>query len=153
MRFWPLLLALLPLGGCATAPQGSIAGGECKFLERPVYAVRGARQYDQDWIDSTIEGGVGACGWRRPAPRPAELDAPVPVPRAKPVASKKSKKPLWLRMLHGLHKKKPAPQVAPVPVTPIADPAPPEPVAAPALPPPPACSAIDKLLSPSTCPE
>lgn len=151
-RFWLLLLPLLALGGCATAPQGSVGGSECKVFERPQYVVRGARQYDQNWIDSTIEGGVGACGWARPAPRPAELDAPVSRAPQKAKAVPKKRKPAWLRMLRSLHHPKPAP----VPVTPIADPAPPEPapVAVPELPPPPpSCSPIDKLLSPASCPE
>lgn len=45
------------------------------MFERPAYVVLGKRPYDQDWIDSQIEGGVGACRWKRPAPRPPELDA------------------------------------------------------------------------------
>lgn len=84
------VLSLLALGvaGCATKGPASIAGGECRIFERPDYAVRGRRPYDQDWIDSQVEGGVGGCGWKRPAPRPAALDAaparkvaPAPVRR------------------------------------------------------------------------
>ena len=68
-----LLLLLAPLlGGCAwQTVKGSVAGGECKVFERPEYVVLGKRPYDQNWIDGTIEGGVGACRWKRPAPRPA----------------------------------------------------------------------------------
>jgi len=81
------LLAIV-LAGCAATGPGSIAGGECKIFERPEYAVRGKRPYDQDWIDSQIEGGVGGCGWKRPAARPAALDAPV-TRKSAPVAPPK----------------------------------------------------------------
>jgi hypothetical protein len=91
-----LAVALLAasLGGCITTNQGSVTGGECKVFEAPKYAVRGARPYDQDWIDSTIEGGVGGCKWERPAPRPVELDA-APVPKARPAASKVKRGWIW----------------------------------------------------------
>lgn len=77
-----VFVAALGLAGCAAQHGMSISGGECKVIERPPYAVRGARPYDQDWIDSTIEGGVGACNWPRPAPRPAEIDAKVGLKQA-----------------------------------------------------------------------
>lgn len=101
------LLSLFLLAGCATAPHpASVANGTCKVFEAPRYAVKGKKQYDQDWIDSTVEGGVGACGWQRPAARPAEVDAKQKV--AKPLPKKK---PGWLRFLHGLRK----PAAAPAP--------------------------------------
>lgn len=62
------------VAACGQSGPASIAGGECKIFEPPQYEVRGARAYDQDWIDSQIEGGVGGCHWRGPAPRPATLD-------------------------------------------------------------------------------
>lgn len=124
------LVVVLVLGGCAHAPgPTSIAGGECKFLERPAYAVRGAQRYDQDWIDSTVEGGVGACHWPRPAPRPASLDAQIPV-KAKPAAQKK---PGWLSLLHGFRKKPvvaaPAEPAPVVEAAPAPEPEPPAPAA------------------------
>lgn len=64
-------------------------GGECKIFEAPKYEVRGARPYDQDWIDSNIEGGVGGCGWSRPQKRPASIDVR---PAAKPVVAPDRKK-------------------------------------------------------------
>lgn len=132
-----LLLPIITLAGCATAPKVSVMNGECKTFERPPYAIRGLRQYDQDWIDSTIEGGVGACGWQRPAERPAELDAPAKVTHK--THAKRKLKP-WVRFLHFLHHS-PKPVVAPEPVA--ADPVP-EP---PAPPPPPAPKRpIDELL-------
>lgn len=147
--FWRLLAfsALLVLGGCVTTGQGSVAGGECKVFDAPKYAVRGARPYDQDWIDSTIEGGVGACQWSRPLVRPAEWDAPVPLPKARPV-TKKPKKAGWIwRARSTVWPKKvvvPA-QPAAVALPEIVAPEP-EP---PAAPPPVARSAIDELLHPS----
>lgn len=84
-----IALLALPLAGCFEATRGTIAGGECKVFERPPYVVLGKRQYDQDWIDSQVEGGVGGCGWKRPAARPAELDAkPAPKKAAPPVKKK-----------------------------------------------------------------
>lgn len=138
-RFLPLLL--LPcLGGCVTTGGGSVTGGECKVFEAPKYAIRGATQYDQDWADSTIEGGVGACKWVRPAPRPAELDAPKAAPKPHKLPAKKN----WLWRLKWPHKAV-APVVnvpeVPVAVTPIADPPP--------APPPAPRSVIDELLNPT----
>ncbi len=69
-----LITAAAVLGGCTTTGIGSVKGGECRIFERPSFAVRGKARYDQDWIDSQIEGGVGGCGWKRPAPRPASID-------------------------------------------------------------------------------
>src|SRR4051812_8683264 len=74
-RFASIALLALLLAGCASRGPGSIAGGECKIFEAPRYEVRGQQSYDQDWIDSQVEGGVGGCHWQRPARRPAELDA------------------------------------------------------------------------------
>ncbi|MDG9697880.1 hypothetical protein QC281_48405, partial [Streptomyces sp. DH17] len=89
MKRFILITAALLLAGCESQTlKGSIAGGECRIFERPPYVVRGAKPYDQDWIDRQVEGGVGGCRWPRPAPRPAELDAPAvvsakPAPRPK----------------------------------------------------------------------
>lgn len=90
-----IAMAALLLAGCGNPQIGSVAGGECKVFERPAYAVRGLRTYDQNWIDSQVEGGVGGCGWARPRPRPASIDAPdrkKPATRKKPSAPRK----FWL---------------------------------------------------------
>ena len=79
----------LTLGGCMQTLTGSIAGGECKVFERPPYAVRGLRPYDQSWVNSQVEGGVGGCGWARPAPRPPEMDAP-PARKAAPAKKQRA---------------------------------------------------------------
>jgi hypothetical protein len=132
------------LGGCnLQTVSGSVAGGECKVFERPQYAVRGLRPYDQHWVNSQVEGGVGACGWARPAARPPELDAVRPVTKAvvRPVKKRglirriKDRVTIW--------PDNPAPVVAaPLPVAETPAPAP-----APAPPKP--RSAIDELLHPS----
>lgn len=144
-RFAVLLLTAPLLAGCVTTGEGSVTGGECKIFEAPRYAVKGARPYDQDWIDSQIEGGVGGCKWARPAPRPTELDAPLTkraAPKAK-AAPKKKGSWIWRMRPSGVWPTKvvvPAPE-QPVPVTPISDPAP-------AAPAPEPRSAIDELLNP-----
>lgn len=74
-RIMMIIIFSTMLAGCATKGPASLTGGECRIFERPQYAVRGKRPYDQDWIDSQVEGGVGGCGWKRPAARPAALDA------------------------------------------------------------------------------
>ena len=76
------------LAGCGTSGPASVKGGECRIFEAPKYVVLGKRQYDQDWIDGNIEGGVGGCNWQRPKPRPAALDA-VQGQRLAPAQAKK----------------------------------------------------------------
>lgn len=127
----PLAL-LLVLGGCVTTDGPGSVSGTCSVFTGPQYAVRGATQYDQDWIDPTIEGGVGACHWPRPAARPAAMDAPraarhVPLPKKRPGLVARVKAKVW-----------PVEKVAPVVAAP-------EPVAPPAAP----RSAIDELLNPA----
>lgn len=137
----PVLLLTLLLGGCAHAPHpASVSSGECKVFQAPSYVVKGKKQYDQDWIDSTVEGGVGACGWQRPAARPAALDGAAV--KQKPAA--KAKKPTWLQMLHGL--KRPVAAPAPAPVASEAPPTEPEPTPAPPPLAPAPLRPIDKLL-------
>lgn len=139
MRMLIAALLALPLAGCFEATRGTIAGGECKVMTRPPYVVMGKAAYDQNWIDNEIEGGVGACSWKRPAPRPAELDAQparkAAVPKKKPgIAArlKEKAKSIW-----------PAPSPVPQATFPTA----PEPEAKPEPPPPPRAP-IDELLNP-----
>lgn len=124
------------LGGCVTTDGPGSVSGTCSVFTPPTYAVRGATQYDQDWIDPTIEGGVGACHWPRPAARPAVMDAPqpkrhVPLPKKRPGLVARVKAKVW-----------PTAAVAPVVAVPEPEPAPVAPPAAPR-------SAIDELLNPS----
>lgn len=84
-----LVVTAAMLGGCMQTLSGSIAGGESKVFERPPYVVLGKTRYDQGWIDSQVEGGVAAFGWKRPAPRPAALDAPAGRKAATPAPAKK----------------------------------------------------------------
>lgn len=133
----------LVLSGCDPATlRGSIAGGECRVFEHPQYAVRGLRPYDQHWVNSQVEGGVGGCGWARPAPRPPELDA---VPVQKKAAAQK--KPIRQSFAKRFKERVIAPFQAAPPVVAsppvIVAPAPEPPV------PPKPRSAVDELLDPS----
>lgn len=145
------LLLTTMLAGCVTTDgPGSVAGGECKVFDAPRYAIRGATQHDQDWIDPTIESGVGGCHWKRPAARPMEWDRQqVTVAAVKPAKSQKvEKKRGWFwKALPTLARKKSAPVATPIEVQqpPTLPPAAPE--LAPT--PPPARSALDILLRPS----
>lgn len=127
----PLLAAL---GGCETTGTGSVKGS-CRAFEAPQYAVRGATQHDQDWIDPTIESGIGACNWTRPAPRPAAWDAkpsPPPIHKAakKRTFAARVKEKIWPEAAE------PVLVVPEAPVTPILSAPVPR-------------SAIDELLHPS----
>jgi hypothetical protein len=55
--------------------------GACAVFERPPYVIKGKQRVDQDWIDDTIESGVGACGWERPKPRPTAIVLKAPAKR------------------------------------------------------------------------
>lgn len=139
-------IALL-LAGCGHRGPASIAGGECRIFEAPPYEVRGRRAYDQDWIDSQVEGGVGGCHWKRPAPRPAAIEATAPASSA---ASRPGKRRgIVARIRDRVLPAKVAPPAA-VPVLEAAPPAPaierPPEVAPPAPRPP--RSAIERLLAP-----
>jgi hypothetical protein len=158
VRLGAFVLLTSLLGACVNRDIGSVTGGECKVFQRPPNAVRGLRQYDQDWIDSTIEGGVGGCHWARPAPRPAQLDAPPAVTRKPVTAPAPKKKPGLLRRIHDGMLGKPtaepvvAPEAAEPPASTLETPdlAPPvEPQQPPDPPPAPKRSALDELLHPS----
>ncbi len=139
MRILMLIALAFTIAGCGHKGLTSIDGGESKVFEAPPYAVRGKTGYDQNWIDSQIEGGVAAFGWPRPKPRPPELDRP----RAPKVIIAPTKK----RKLIGRIKERVWPVAAP-PV--VATPAPtvvggaaPDP---PPTPPSPPRAAVDELL-------
>jgi hypothetical protein len=151
-----LLLVGLLMAGCAHKGPASIAGGECKIFERPEYEVRGQKQYDQDWIDSQVEGGGGGCNWAPPKPRPPELDAAPPT-RAAPAPVKK--RPGLIRRIKTraeatFTRKRAAVPALSVPTEQFVLPAPaaapaPEPAPPPAPPPPaPRRSLVDQLLHP-----
>ncbi|UPJ31594.1 hypothetical protein [Bradyrhizobium sp. CW1] len=145
IRFALIGLLMLLLAGCASKGPASIAGGECRIFERPQYEVRGKRDYDQDWIDSQVEGGVGGCHWKRPAARPASIDA-APGHKAAPAPVKRKS---FVRRIRD----RVLPPKVEIPAAPAAiAPAPaaasePAPAAAPPAPRPPR-SAIEKLLQP-----
>lgn len=138
-----LALSAFLLAGCITTDGPGSVAGSCKSFEAPQYAIRGATQHDQDWIDPQIESGVGACHWARPAPRPAEWDAPMPVKaKAAPAPVKKKKKVGWIWRLKW---NRPVPVAAPteLPAVEVTAPEPPP------APPPAPRSAIDILLNPN----
>jgi hypothetical protein len=134
-----IIAACAALAGCQTTGTGSVKGGECRVFERPEYAVRGKRPYDQDWVDSQIEGGVGACGWKRPAPRPASLDA---AQAPKNVAPAPPKHRGIVKRITDRVTSWPAAKPAPV----VATPQSPEPVTV--VPPEPMRDPVDDLLTP-----
>jgi hypothetical protein len=147
------------LAGCSgTNLPASVLGGECKVFERPEYVIKGAKRYDQRWIDGNIEAGIGACSWARPKARPASFDAPSTGSAVVPAAPVK-KPSLYARAKAKLFRRKavaPAPPPAPVaqppmlsvparPLTPgTFDP----PVAPVTAPPPPKRTPFEELLTP-----
>lgn len=76
------------LAGCGTVRPGSVLGSEKGIFKQPEYEVKGATQYDQDWIDENVEAGIAGLGWDRPKPRPPEWDK-KPEPKAVPAKPKK----------------------------------------------------------------
>lgn len=149
-----ILVASVVLAGCAHNPDlTSIQGGESKVFEAPKYEVLGKTSYDQNWIDSQVEGGVAAYGWKRPLPRPPEIDAgAAPVPR-KAAPKHARKKSIFRKIKDRIlpsKKRKPVETVAPaepppVPVVTVPDPVPPPQPA----PPPRPRDPVDELLRPS----
>jgi hypothetical protein len=129
------------LAGCSgTNRPGSALGGECHVFERPQYVVLGKTRYDQRVVDTFVESGVGACGWQRPAARPASLNA---APGAKPAPAATPKKRGLLKRLKDRLTGTPAPAPVAVPKFPAPLPAPAAPEPAP--PPPPAPAPIDPV--------
>jgi hypothetical protein len=139
LRAIAVLAALPVLGGCMQTFKSSVAGS-CGVFERPPYAVLGKTRYDQDVADKFVESGVAGCSWKRPAARPASLDALV---RRKATAAPVKRKSFVKRIRDRILPPKvetPAPVEVPVPT------AAPDPVPPPALPP---RRPIDELLRPS----
>jgi hypothetical protein len=108
MMIWKVLVVLalvgVAVGGCATKPTvGSVAGGDCKLVHTPQYAIKGATDYDQEWSDDVTEALVRGCKQSRPKARPAALDAPPPVvtPAVPPAAPAGPPKKLhwWQKLL------------------------------------------------------
>lgn len=163
IRVTAMLLAAALLAGCQHNGPTSIEGGESKVFEPPEYAVLGKTQYDQNWIDGTVEGGVAAFGWPRPKPRPPEMDkAPAPRVVAAPVKKKGVFKRLKERILPPKKPKKvwptaaapvvQSPAPAPIAVVPAPVAAPPPAAVAPPPPPPKPRSDLDELLEPTAAP-
>ncbi len=132
------LVLVSTLGGCIQTLTGTIPGAESKVFNAPPYVVLGKAKYDQDVIDNWVEGGVAAYGWKRPAPRPAYIDAPI---KGKSIA-KPIKKPGLLKRI----KNKITQYRQPDPVPYVAAPILPAVVATPLSPP---REPVDELLNPS----
>lgn len=155
-----IIVACFVLAGCQSGKMlTSIPGGESKVFEAPPYEVKGQTQYDQNWIDSQVEGGVAAFGWPRPAPRPPELAKAGP-PRK--VVAPAKKKGIVRRIKDRVSSSKlwPAKTTAPVEPTPAPPEPTPAPVEAPAIvaapqPAPPAKprDTVDELLDPTPMPK
>lgn len=64
MKIAFVMLMMLPLCGCVTAP--ATIDAECKIFSDPGFAVQGKRLKDKQWIGKTQETGISVCGWRRP---------------------------------------------------------------------------------------
>lgn len=135
------LLLLAPLiVGCTETLRGSIPGGESKVFTAPPYVVKGRAQYDQNIIDDWVEGGVAAYGWKRPAPRPASIDAPTKraVKTAAPPKKRGLIKRIKDRVVHPFTK----------PVAPIVESPPVASLPAPVVQAPPPRDPVDELLHP-----
>jgi hypothetical protein len=66
----------MSLTGCASNRQfATLTGGACSAFPAPTVQIKGRTSMDQRWADETTEAGVAGCGWKRPARRPASLDA------------------------------------------------------------------------------
>jgi hypothetical protein len=65
-----VIASALLLAGCFSAKKVSTKGA-CEAFPRAQYAYQGKAKEDQRFINKSIEAGVGACGFARPAPRPA----------------------------------------------------------------------------------
>lgn len=147
-RVFAILISSM-LAGCGGGKTlTSIQGGESKVFEAPPYIVKGKARYDQNWIDSQVEGGVAAFGWPRPAPRPPAIDAPAVKRKAVALAKKKPAKPSFAKRFKD---RVTAPFTASPPLV-----ASPPVLAAPALeppappaPPPKPRDAVDELLNPT----
>jgi hypothetical protein len=101
--------------------------------------VRGKKPYDQDWIDSQVEGGVGGCNWKRPAARPASIDGVADV---RPAPAPAKKRGIIKRIKDRVTGENPA--IEPVPYL-----APPMPAVEPKPAPPPPRDRVDELLRPT----
>lgn len=146
IRILALLMLTPLLGGCLHTGTGSVSGGECKIFDGPKYVVRGATQYDQDWIDPTIESGVGGCKWARPAPRPASFDA---APASKAVTKPVKKRGLFRRVKDRVWPKASVAPVVQAPQPQITAPPAAMVLPAPAVPLPKPRTALDDLLFPA----
>jgi hypothetical protein len=78
MRSTGVLIAVaigINLGACVSSSDRRAATikGACDSFVPPPHAIKGKTRSDQRWISGTVESGVSACGWARPAPHPDDV--------------------------------------------------------------------------------
>lgn len=86
------------ISGCASKDKfASLTGpdGACSAFTPPPYVVKGKTRYDQQWVDTQTEAGVAGCGFKRPGPRPASIDAKPTVAKVVYKAPVIVSKPAW----------------------------------------------------------
>ena len=71
------LVSLCFLAACTNKPTLTVEAlcgekGRGGVVESPEFIIDGKTQTDQNWIDNTLEGLIGACDWQRPKPKPKE---------------------------------------------------------------------------------
>ena len=98
-RALAMLTLAMTTAACGHNAEVSVTGGEARAIEPPEYEIKGATDFDQRWIDRTVEAGVAGLGWQRPKERPAAWDAkPAPRAVAAPPVPAKKKRSLLKRM-------------------------------------------------------
>jgi hypothetical protein len=107
------------LAGCGGGKLASVSGS-CGLFEGPEYVVTGADPYSDNWVNRTVESGIGGCSWQRPTNPPPAATAPVVKPP--PVATRK-RRVLKAGFATPLFHRRPAVEAPAVPVTPIVIPA------------------------------
>lgn len=91
LKAFVLLLVIATSAGCAGQQLPlSVSEGVCNIVPRAEYEILGKTRHDQRWINDTIEGEVGGCGFQRPDPRPASWDVATnsSAPVVQPVTTK-----------------------------------------------------------------
>jgi hypothetical protein len=100
------------IAGCAGGRlPASVSKGTCKIIPQAEYEILGQTRHDQRWIDETIEGEIGGCGFKRPKPRPTSWDVVI---RSPIVVQQVPKKRSLIKRIFVRNPKAPPEVVAPV---------------------------------------
>jgi hypothetical protein len=92
------------LAGCGGGKLASVSGS-CGLFEGPEYVVTGADPYSDNWVNRTVESGIGGCNWERPTNPPPAATAPVVKPP--PVVVKRKRRVLKAGVTTPLFHKRP----------------------------------------------